>query len=58
MRKDYTEDDLTFIGYFIEIASEKGLLEEVIYYSLKSMKEDNSQSVVNAFIVGYKEWIK
>ncbi len=58
MRKDYTEDDLTFIGYFIEIASEKGLLEEVIYYSLKSMKEDNSQSVVNAFMVGYKEWIK
>ncbi len=58
MKKDYTEDDLTFIGYFIEIASEKGLLEEVIYYSLKSMKEDNSQSVVNAFMVGYKEWIK
>ena len=49
---------MIIIGYFIEIASEKGLLEEVIYYSLKSMKEDNSQSVVNAFMVGYKEWIK
>jgi len=58
MKKNYREDDLVFIGYFIDIALEKGLLEEVIYDAIKSMKNDNSQNVVNAFMVGYKEWIK
>lgn len=52
------QTDMAIISTLLDEAMEKGYEVEVIYYALKSMREDDSISPVAAFQYAIDEWIK
>lgn len=46
------------IGNMLDIAMEYQLELEVIYFALKTMKENPTLSPVEAFALGVTEWVK
>jgi len=52
------ERELEIIGALCNSTQYYGLLQEVIYFSLKAMKEDPSLTPSEAMEIGYDEFIK
>ena len=46
------------IDKMLDTAIEFGLEVEVIYYSLKYMKENPSLSIIEAIVMAYEDWVK
>jgi predicted CoA-binding protein len=56
MRDINTEIDI--VDAFIRDAQKYGLVNEVVYFALKYMKENPESSIEDAMNHGYYEWIK
>ena len=52
------EEDSKILGDYLDHAMEHQLELEVIYYALVSMKNDPSQTPIQALFSGITEWIK
>lgn len=50
--------DMELISSYLEEAHEYNLLTEVVFFSLKSMKDNPTLTEAQAITLGYNEWVK
>ena len=53
-----TIEDLQYINSLLDEAAEYGLMSEVVFTALQSMKENTSLTIQEAIQIGYNEWVK